>query len=332
LFSLAFPTIVIDFIYQVTFFISLIVLDERRIQANRKDICIWSVAADKAEDIQEADTFPDNGGSPINLEVTTRTITEQSSTNDLEQDGPQKIAKPKKSRRGKYDEFIPQREHFADRFMYWFALRLLRPVNQAIVIVVFLLLLSVSLIAATKLKQEFNYIDMVPADSYLKDYMLALDDYTNRNGLYVYVFFRDVDQSSPEVRQQMLDYVDDLTDSKAIAHYPVYFWLRDFNLFLDANNATLGDLTFNEQIASFLKDPGWEELYGEHIVVREDGSVFESRCVAYVDVNIQVTKDGTDMLKHMREIDSRQPINQGQDEWTFLSYSDEYHIFEYVPG
>ena len=35
----AFPTIVIDFIFQVTFFISLIVLDERRIKDNRRDCC-----------------------------------------------------------------------------------------------------------------------------------------------------------------------------------------------------------------------------------------------------------------------------------------------------
>jgi Patched family len=313
-----------------------VILDERRIQANRKDVCIWSVADNNndnnnTESIQEADTFPDNGDILVNGEMTTRTITDKSSSNDFENDVPQKIVSPKKSIRSKRDPCVPEQEHFADRFMNWFARKLLQPVNQGIVIVVFLLVLSGSLIAATKLKQEFNFIDMVPDDSYMRNYMVALDDYTNRNGLYVYVFFRDVDQSNPEIQQQMLDYVDDLTDSKAIAHYPVYFWLRDFLQFVAENNATLGSVTFNDQIGTFLKDPGWEDLYGEHVVVSEDGSVFESRCVAYVDVSIQVTKEGTDMLKSIREVDARQPVNQGQDEWTFLTYSDDYHIFEYVP-
>lgn len=36
----AFPTIAMDFVYQITFFVALIVLDERRIQANRADCCI----------------------------------------------------------------------------------------------------------------------------------------------------------------------------------------------------------------------------------------------------------------------------------------------------
>lgn len=38
----AFPTIAIDFLFQITFFVALIVLDERRIHANRADCCICS--------------------------------------------------------------------------------------------------------------------------------------------------------------------------------------------------------------------------------------------------------------------------------------------------
>jgi len=39
----AFLTIFVDFIYQITFFIALLVLDERRILANRRDVCFWVV-------------------------------------------------------------------------------------------------------------------------------------------------------------------------------------------------------------------------------------------------------------------------------------------------
>ena len=36
-------TIFIDAVYQVTFYIALLVLDERRIKANRRDVCFWIV-------------------------------------------------------------------------------------------------------------------------------------------------------------------------------------------------------------------------------------------------------------------------------------------------
>ncbi|CAB9516753.1 Pick C1-like protein 1 [Seminavis robusta] len=322
----AFPTIIIDFIYQVTFFISLIVLDERRIQANKKDICFWSVA-EKDDCLQQGETFSDNEDSPVKQpnDNTIRTNTDEEAV--VEKGIVEKV--PSKSLpQDDLEPYVAEKTHFADRFMYWWAKRMLRPFNQGIVVVLFLVVLATSLIAATRLKQEFNYIDMVPNDSYLKDYFTAIDDYTVRNGLYVYVFFRDVDQSDPDVQQQMLDYIDDLNDSDAIAHYPVYFWLRDFNQFV-ADNPKLADLTFNEKIATFFKDPGWEDLYGEHVVISDDGSVIESRCVAYVDVNMQKSKDGTDMLKEMRAVSSRQPINQGKEHWPFLTYSDEYHILEF---
>jgi Niemann-Pick C1 protein len=41
------PTIAIDFLYQITFFISIMVLDDRRIIANRRDCCICLVAKPK---------------------------------------------------------------------------------------------------------------------------------------------------------------------------------------------------------------------------------------------------------------------------------------------
>ncbi|CAB9500221.1 Pick C1-like protein 1 [Seminavis robusta] len=34
-------TIFIDFLYQITFYVALLVLDEKRIQANRRDVCFW---------------------------------------------------------------------------------------------------------------------------------------------------------------------------------------------------------------------------------------------------------------------------------------------------
>jgi len=56
----AFPTIAINFLYQITFFVSLIVLDEQRIQANRMDCCVCIVAKTK-EDQSEQDSNSSEG-------------------------------------------------------------------------------------------------------------------------------------------------------------------------------------------------------------------------------------------------------------------------------
>ena len=42
----AFPTVIIILIYQLTFFVATIVIDERRIAANRRDCCCWIKAPD----------------------------------------------------------------------------------------------------------------------------------------------------------------------------------------------------------------------------------------------------------------------------------------------
>ena len=314
----------------------MIVLDERRIQANRRDICFWTVEPTEEEELAQGSTFSesasDESETPRSPEsersfptTPKRTDGNQCVANtDKMQPLPQSDAlqTPKKST-------FTEEEHFADRFMKWFAKQILKPQVQGVIVTLFLIIFGGMLYCATQLTQEFDYIDMVPKDSYLRHYFGAVDDYTVRSGLYPYVFFRDVDQSDPTIQDQMQAYLDDLTESSAITHQPVYFWLRDFKGFVADNEATFGNMTFNEQIGEFFKDPGWEDLYGEHVVIsKEDGHIIESRCIAYVDVDMRTTKAGIDMLSHMREVSGRQPINQDRDDWAFFTYSDEYHILE----
>ena len=51
----AFTTIGIDFVYQITFFVALTVLDEERIQNRRKDVLICYKVNDGEEDEHAAD-------------------------------------------------------------------------------------------------------------------------------------------------------------------------------------------------------------------------------------------------------------------------------------
>jgi predicted RND superfamily exporter protein len=60
-----FPTVLTVYFYQVTFFVSCIVLDERRIQERRRDICTWISTAHEEEDshdIAVQDTTEDDEG------------------------------------------------------------------------------------------------------------------------------------------------------------------------------------------------------------------------------------------------------------------------------
>lgn len=196
------PTIVIDFIYQITFFIALIVLDEQRIKANRKDICFWSYGKveEKASQTTELDPTEFSSStitarSSMDLLSPVSTATAESSEKDFEdteQQQPVQELVTTKKRKSDYSKsgFKRKPQHFADRFMKWFAKQLLRKHVQTVVIIVFLILNAVSIISATYLRQEFNYLGLVPEQSYLQNYYAALNDYTNRNGLYTYVFFR----------------------------------------------------------------------------------------------------------------------------------------------
>jgi Niemann-Pick C1 protein len=61
----AFPTVMCVYIYQLTFFVACIVLDERRIQQHRRDCCTWINVDDdddEQEEGQKEDISPTNSG------------------------------------------------------------------------------------------------------------------------------------------------------------------------------------------------------------------------------------------------------------------------------
>ena len=54
----AFPTIFIDFLYQITFFVAIVVLDERRVAAKRRDCCVCCTVQSRV-DSDEVDREPE---------------------------------------------------------------------------------------------------------------------------------------------------------------------------------------------------------------------------------------------------------------------------------
>lgn len=112
----AFPTIIIVYLYQLSFFVACIVLDENRVTEGRRDCCVWRKA--KESDFVEPDA--------------------------------------------RSDEAVRINEHFADRFMVWYADKLLRPRVKFMVAIAFALLAGFSAWSASQFRQEFNFTDVLP--------------------------------------------------------------------------------------------------------------------------------------------------------------------------
>ena len=291
----AFPTVLLIYLYQLTFFIAWIVLDERRIQHRKRDCCICCTVADKESNDDDDEEEP--------------------ASNDINaQDTPAQT---------------PSGSAF-DAFMVRYAEFLLQPAVRIAVVIAFIALAVLCAISASKLTQEFEFTEVMPDDSYVTDFFHATDDYTTRNGINSFVYFRFVDQSNADIQAQMEDYVNDLVAMDAVEEQPEFFWLRDFNQFLRDNADNVTDLTFNEQVDLFLSDPVTFDLYGADIVRNEAGNITASRVQLHFDnVDEENVREQMDTLGEQRDITARQPINRGLSDWAFFNYDQNYNIWEF---
>ncbi|KAL7550824.1 hypothetical protein ACHAWF_014895 [Thalassiosira exigua] len=259
----------VDFIFQITFFVALIALDERRIQANRTDCCFRRRASDPIAD---------------------------------------------------KDVDCKRQAHVADRVMSRYGKLLLkRPVSVA-VILVFVAMFWVFAWSTAQLTQYFDFTEMLSKDGYALGFWNSWNNYYSANGEIIGVYFRDVDFSDSIVRTQMKSYVKELTETPYSSGYPEWFWVEDFERY-----GTLENSTFEEQLDGFLKNPVFNELYGNDIVRDSGGNMTASRVWIRLvgSLNKQV-KEPVQWLNIMEEISSRQEVNQDVDEWKFFSWNYPY--------
>jgi predicted RND superfamily exporter protein len=282
----AFPTILFVYIYQVTFFVACIVLDERRVQQKRRDCCTCITVVDAGEEEEERER----------------------------QEGPS-------GRSG---------EHLTERFMGWYAERLLHPWVKLAVVAAFTALFCACAHSASQLTQQFRLTDVIPTDSYLVGFFDALDDYSAQSSTAPFVYFRNVDQASESVQEQMEKYINDLVTIDAITDQPVLFWLRDFKVFLNESEDSLAQLDFNGQVDAFLSNSVYGELHREDIVRDKAGTITASRCVIEMDnVDIEDVNLLIDALLDQRRVSKAQAINEGRKDWNFFTYHERYNIWEF---
>ena len=277
------PTVILILLFQLTFFVACLVLDERRVAANHRD-ALRCISCGKQESVP----------TPTEAE---------------------------------------RKESNMDRFMFWFVQKLMLPWVKVVVILAFVGLAGACIFSTTKLRQEFVFTEVLPSDSYITPFFESFQDYSVRSSVVPFVYFRNVDQSDVEIQKQMDTFVTDLVGIDAIITEPEFCWIRDFRRYVAASSNSTEDITaklFNEQISTFLADPLYYELYHEHIVLDNSGTVLTSRCQIYMDnVDIYNVKNQVKALKDQEKVSTSQPINQGEDELKFFTYGGDYDIWEF---
>lgn len=295
----AIPTICIDFVYQITFFVAILVLDEQRIKANRRDCCIC-ITVPPETDEKEVDEGRTLDNTPQ----------------------PQDVA----------DHQI----QLADRVMVWYSNQLLRPYVKVTVLFVFALFLGACIYSTTLLEQEFKPSDFLPDGSYAYAFIDNADKYTTQK-LRVSVFFRDVDQSDPAIRSQMIDYINDLAAMSQIQSQPDFCWVTAFQELQDGTNPVYKDqysyvfnsnMTFSQQLDLLLSVPEIRDLYGDYFARTETGEIVASKCTyAIRNLDLNDVKDQIKMLSDQRAVSAAQPINQGRSKFAFFSLDKIYFLW-----
>ncbi|CAB9502719.1 Pick C1-like protein 1 [Seminavis robusta] len=279
----AFPTLAINFLYQVTFFVAIIVIDEKRVQDRRRDCCVCF----SGPKVEENDDSQEPNDTPLEMPM-------------------------------------------ADRVMLKYADILLRPWMKVLVLIGFAAMLGGFAYSTTLLEQEFNFVDVLPSDSYITEFFDAFGELYDRGSTFPQAHFRFVDQSDPAIQDQMETYVNELVAIDSVEYQPTFFWLRDFKKFLDSNQNTTADLAFNQQLDAFMEQPGVADLYGSDIFRDADGNVESSRVTFYItNVDIESVTDQVSVLEDLDAVTESQPVNQGKEDFAFFNYGSIYNIWEF---
>ena len=163
----ALPTIFIDFLMQTTCFISLLVLDERRLQANKRDCC-FCFKVDR-NDRGRGYTKDSESNSDCSEEGQTRGEDVVAVERDLQR-------LPSASEHADYISIPPKT--YQERFMISYVDFLMKGWVKAVVVIGFVVYLGLAMWSATQLEQEFKTEDIVPKDSYVKGFLYAANEYS----------------------------------------------------------------------------------------------------------------------------------------------------------
>lgn len=332
----ALPIIFIDFIFQITFFIALLVLDERRIKARRRD-CSFCISISKEEPDKDINLANEEGQSELDIEVdycypdgNGHTASQQDTGAAARKNPNQDHSRTSTNVANCPADIKALPKTYAERFMSCYAVLLMKPTVKVLVIIGFIGYLGAAMYSATLLREEFRPEDIVPKDSYVKGFLNGVNKYSVQI-IKIGAYFRDIDQSDIDVQEQMDSYLTELSGIKAIDEEPPFCWFRDFRKFEEENQdmvASVGNLTFAQKMKFALSIPAIREVYGGDIVMDENDTITASRCWLFMKhLDMEDVQAQTDMLLEQRKITYHQPINEGRRRPAFFSFDIWYIIW-----
>ena len=304
----AFVTIGFDFIFQITLFTAFMVLDEQRVQANRRDICFCIKVQREEDDTSKAIDQVDSNAS------------------DLQES--ECISEGEQTLQGQVEE----QPDLGLRFMTWYADFLMRPSIKIIVLGIFTAFCAFCVYSTSLLTQEFIISDFLPSDSYVSDYLTSVDEYSSEM-VPLGIYFRNLNQSDAIVQEHMRNYIDDLMSLEQLDVPPPVCWVRDFHKqnFTELEvGIDLELLSFNDQLSLAMTDPRIQKVYGNDIIRAENGDIISSRCFLFLrNIDFDVVQSQVDMLNEQRAVTASQPLNQDREDWSMFSFVDLYLMWEF---
>lgn len=340
-------TIVFDSLYQVTYFVALLTLDERRVVLAQAKAQVKNSRAD-SEPEQERTSFTSICSGSLawlcslcsNSWVTDAYSRMFPREDSEEQSGP-------KSKEG---DSNPS-PIFVERFMSWYARTLLKPRVRNTVLFLCVAMFGVCLYGTTQLTQKFDPQDYVPKDSFIQGFFTSLYQYSSLV-LTFEVYFRNIDQGDPAIQQQMRDYIYELSKIPQIGKLPEPCWITDMADYLAGDFSKLdglsddqqaeagflasalqtGNYTFEETLSLVMSVPAIRDVYGEDIVRNEAGEVTASRCFLHLrQLDFDNVQGQIDFLHQQQDIARAQPVNQlpeNQDDWAMFAFSSFHGYWE----
>lgn len=348
----AFTTIMIDFFYQITFFVAILVLDEKRMAKGKRGCLVCykadtkTVIDDDDEDVEDqlqlqVSSVPTGQQRDEYLQVQTLSPLSGKSETTLRECFSQENTMPSPtSSNSNINSNNPQQQQqrqapLPDRIMDWYSQRLLQPKVKIFVLCLSAVFFGGCGYSASHLKQDFRPEEFMPDGSYAFSFIDTLALYTQRKQV-MNVYFRDVDQSNPAVRQQMIDYVDQIAAMPQVDSYPAFCWVRDFKAIEDGNNTlfesytqglVIPDQSFEAQLDLLLSFKDIRSVYGKDISRYpeghpQEGQIEASRCqftINNIDI-AQGVEDQIQMLNDQHDVTLAQPVNQGRERFAFFAF------------
>lgn len=345
----AWPTVMIDGFFQVSFFVSLIVLDERRIQANRMDCCPCILFSATNSAIA-------SGGSTDSSESSSSSA--DSKQSNKKSSSASSEATKQDVRKGGEGNNVQQ--PWSTQLMGWYADQLLRPNVKKGVLVAFAGLFVGCIYSATLLKQDFSFFDLLPSKSPTKSYLSSMERYGGSNG-DVFIYFRGKNQSNAAVQNQMIDYIDQIAAIDHVELKPFCF-VKDFRALVEDPSSFIGGLmedataarlleenpqvlqylqslvasstfdglTFNQAIDLAFTQPLIKTVYSMHVKRDENGDVYASRCTATIkNLDYNSVGDQIALLQAQNKVTINHPLNHNAKEYHAFLYKDRFHLWEF---